>query len=615
MDLLNTFNEIINTSNHDLIRENANLNGESFSGKMSKFGTESSKWYALEKVVPEELKNAHLEGQIYIHDLDHYAVGNHNCTFIPFGTLLKQGFHTGHGTIRQPQSIRAAMSLVAIIFQAEQNEQFGGVGANMLDFDLAPYVQTSYYKHMKTGCEFVEEDRLEEYAWKMTKKETYQAAEALIHNLNTMNSRAGGQIPFTSINFGTDTSKWGRLVIQALLEANISGLGNGETPIFPISIFKVKEGVNRKEEDPNYDLFQLAKESMARRFYPNIANIDAPINIKYYDPKDPDTEFATMGCRTRVLADRHGKDKCSGKGNIGTVSINLVQPAIVSNSKEEYYKLIDAELDLALKANLHRWSRQKVQKAKNAPFLYGQGVWEDGSKLSPEDEVGELLKHGTLAIGFIGLAEAMKALYGKHHGESEEAHQEALELIKYMRAYVDRKSDEHDMNISLYPTPAEGLSGKFTKIDKAKFGEIPGVTDRTYYTNSYHVPVYHQLTAFEKIRKEAPFHNITNGGAIGYVEFDGNARNNIEAFSQVIEYALEQGMSYIAINHPVDRCESCKYEGIIGNECPKCKETNEDKFSRIRRVTGYLNGNYKTTFVSTKQDEVEDRVKHFGSKQ
>lgn len=617
--LIGKFNDILKSANHDLLHENANLNGETFAGKMSKFGTESAKWYALEKLIPEDIVKAHKSGKIYIHDLDHYAVANHNCTFVPVGKLLKNGFNTGHGSVREPNSIHSAFSLVAIIFQAEQNEQFGGVGANMLDFDLAPYVEKSYNKHLKDAQEFVgsgvEIDDIllqEEYANEMTIRETKQAAEAFIHNLNTMNSRAGGQIPFTSINFGTDTSFGGRLVTKSLLEASIDGLGNGETPIFPISIFKVKDGVNRKKGDPNYDLFQLAKKSMAHRLYPNIANIDAPINITNYVEGKPDTEFATMGCRTRVLTDRFGKNYCSGKGNVGVVSVNLVQPAILAKGNEEkYYELIDEYLNIAMKATLARWEHQKIQKAKNGQFLFGQGVWEDGDKLSKDDSVGDLLKHGTFAIGFIGLAEAMKALYGKHHGESEEVYKKSVNLIKYLRKFCDNMSEKYNLNVSLYPTPAESLSGKFVEIDKKLFGVINGVTDRDYYTNSYHIPVYYSITAFEKIKKESTFHNICNGGSISYVELDGNARNNLKAFDQLIEFALSQGMSYFAINHQIDHCNGCGYEGIIGSTCPNCGKTEDEVYiSRIRRVTGYLNGDYKTTFVNSKVKEVEDRVKH-----
>jgi ribonucleoside-triphosphate reductase len=611
-DLLKQFNKIVESADYDLLHENANLNGESFSGKMSKFGTESAKWYALNNIIPKHLVQAHKNGRIYIHDLDHYAVGSHNCIFIPFTKLLKRGFNTGHGSVRPPKSIRAAMSLVAIIFQAQQNEQFGGVGANMLDYDLAPYVELSYKKHLKDANEYVDENLIEEYAWKMTVDETYQAAEALIHNLNTMNSRAGGQIPFTSINYGTCTSKWGRLVIKSLLEANIKGLGNGETPIFPISIFKVKDGINRKEGDPNYDLFQLAKKSMAHRLYPNIANIDAPINLPLYDANNPDTEFATMGCRTRVLSDRFGKNYCSGKGNVSVVTINLVQPAIMSVSGETlFFKEITKNLEYALEVLLHRWEIQKNQKTKSGDFLYGQGIWEDGETLKPDDTVDSVLRHGSFAIGFIGLAECMKALYGKHHGEDELVYAKSVEVIQYLRDFCDKKSDELNLNIALYPTPAEGLSGKFTKIDRKKFGIIEGVTDREYYTNSYHLPVYFKTSAFNKIKKEAPFHNICNGGAISYVELDGNARNNLKAFDRIIEFALSEGMSYVAINHQIDRCTSCRYEGIIGDTCPNCGKTEGDIYiSRIRRVTGYLNGDYKTTFVSSKIKEVEDRVKH-----
>lgn len=613
MNIDQVLDDVMNTTDEELTKENANLNGDSFSGKMNKFGTESAKYYALSNVVPKKSIKHMVEGDIYIHDLDHYAVASHNCTMIDVGKMISNGFHTGHGSVRPAKTIRSAMSLVAIIFQAEQNEQYGGVGCAKIDHDLAPFVRMSYEKNLKNIKPYVRDRRDQhEYAEKMTREETFQSAEAMFHNLNTMNSRASSQVPFTSINYGTDTSYEGRLVTEALLRASISGLGEGETPIFPISIFKVKDGINRKESDPNYDLYLLAVESMSKRFYPNIANIDSPLNLAVYDEHKPETHFATMGCRTRVLTDRHGDPTAVGRGNLSNCTVNLVKAGIESKglSKEEYFNNVKEKMDMALEVLMHRWDRQRVQKAKNAEFLFGQGVWTDGEKLDPEDTVEEVLKHGTFGMGFIGLAESLKAYMGVHHGESEKAQEIGYELIKFMREYTDEKSNVYYLNISLYATPAEGLSGKFTKIDRKNFGIIEGVTDRDYYTNSYHVPVYHKITSKKKIDIEAPYHQLSNGGSIGYVEFDGNARENQEAFKQIIDYAISKDMSYIAINHPVDRCENCKYEGVIGTSCPKCGCEEEDLFSRIRRVTGYLNGDYKKRFNPFKVSEVEDRVTH-----
>lgn len=633
--------EIVESRNLEVLRENANLNGESFSGKMSKFGSEYAKWYANHFVMPKQLVQAIQDNVVYVHDLDQYAIGTTNCIFIPFDKLLREGFNTGNGSVRPPNSIMTAMALVAIIFQSQQNAQYGGVSANKLDHDLAPYVTKSFVKYFRKGLEYFEEGdpngdydsitmarsdlqaqypRAFKYAFKETKSETLQAAESLIHNLNTMSSRAGGQIPFTSINYGTCISIEGQLVISSLLTATMRGLGSGETPIFPIQIFKCKQGVNQQPGEPNYELFLKAAECSAKRLYPNFANLDAPLNLVYYDPADPNTEFATMGCRTRVLSDRFGRNHLSGKGNLSFNTLNLVKLGLEHGialgqrqaaDEQGFYRELEHYMDIALDGLLHRFRIQSSQKAKASDFMMREGVWEGGEHLSPEDTVGELLKHGSLSIGFIGLAECMKSMYGKHHGEDADVYKKAYDLIAFMRDYCDRQSERHNLNITLFATPAEGLSGKFTKRDRANYGEVPGVVDREYYTNSFHIPVYFDISAAKKIELEAPFHGLCNAGAISYIELNGNARSNPAAFLRIIQYALSQQVSYFSINHPIDRCSGCGYEGIIGAVCPSCSASEQDvHIRRLRRVTGYLTGDFQTRFNAAKQAEVRDRLKH-----
>lgn len=633
--------EIIESRNLEVLRENANLNGESFSGKMSKFGSEYAKWYAHHFMMPQRVEQAIEDNIVYVHDLDHYAIGATNCIFIPFEKLLRQGFNTGNGSVRPPSSIMTAMALVAIIFQSQQNSQYGGVSANKLDFDLAPYVAKSFSKYFRKGLEYFDEGEAEadygditmsrtdlrdrfpktfKYAYKETESETLQAAESLVHNLNTMSSRAGGQIPFTSINYGTCTSPEGQMVISSLLTATMRGLGSGETPIFPIQIFKCKQGVNQNPGEPNYTLFLKAAECSAKRMYPNFANLDAPLNLMYYDPTNPDTEFATMGCRTRVLADRFGRNHLSGKGNLSFNTLNLVklglEHGIVLGRRKEadergFYRELTHYMDIALEGLLHRFKIQAAQKAKASDFMMREGVWEGGEDLAPDEPVGDLLKHGSLSIGFIGLAECMKAMYGKHHGEDEAVYEKAYELISYMRDYCDRQSDIHNLNITLFATPAEGLSGKFTKRDRATYGVVPGVVDREYYTNSFHIPVYYDISAARKIELESKFHGLCNAGAISYIELNGNARSNPAAFLKIVQYALQQNVSYFSINHPIDRCSACGFEGIIGATCPSCGKSEKEVYiRRLRRVTGYLTGDFQTRFNAAKQAEVRDRVKH-----
>ena len=449
---------------------------------------------------------------------------------------------------------------------------------------------------------------------KETDKATYQAMEALIHNLNTMHSRAGAQVPFSSINYGTDTSSEGRMIIKNVLLATKSGLGNGETPIFPVQIFKVKEGVNYNPEDPNYDLFKLAMEVSSERLFPNFSFIDSPFNLKYYKEGDPDSEIAYMGCRTRVMANVDKDNEIvTGRGNLSFTSINLPRLAIeAKGDTDKFYSMLDDEMNLCVKQLLHRFKIQCAKTVRNSPFLMGEGVWINSENLKPDDTVEEVLKHGTLSIGFIGLAETLTALVGKHHGQSEESEKLGLEIISHMRNKVDEETEKRGLNFSLVATPAEGLSGRFVRMDKKRYGVIEGVTDKDYYTNSFHVPVGYDISAFEKIKKEAPFHELTNGGHITYVELDGDTTKNLEAFEKIVRCMKDMGLGYGAINHPVDRDPVCGYNGVIYDECPHCHRKEDDidvPFERIRRITGYLVGTLDR-FNNGKRAEESDRVKH-----
>ncbi|MET3209649.1 UNVERIFIED_CONTAM: anaerobic ribonucleoside-triphosphate reductase [Paenibacillus sp. PvR008] len=638
-DLYSVGEGIISGRNEDITKENANLNGESYSGKMNRFGSEYSKMYARNIVLPERLVKAIDEGYVYVHDLDHYAIGTHNCLFIPFDKLLANGFEVSDkGSVRSPNSIMTAMAQAAIIFQCQQNSQYGGCGASKFDWDLAPYVTKSFKKHFRKGQKYfnelfseVEDDQLYldnaelskvfpnsyAYAKEETKIETYQASESLIHNLNTMASRAGGQVPFTSVTFGLCTSTEGRLISDSLLTASINGLGHSETAIFPQLIFQCKKGINQNESDPNYDLFMKALECSSKRLFPNFCNVDADFNLQYYDPNKPDTAIATMGCRTRVISNRFGEPSQSGRGNLSFNSINLtklgIEYGIVNGRKERdivgLMNKLDEVLDVTLKGLIHRYNIQCEQPAKASDFMMQNGSWIGGEKLKPNDKIGDLLRSGSISIGFVGLAECLKALYGVHHGENQEAWKAGYNIICYIKDFCDRKSDEYDMNITCFATPAESLAGKFAKLLQNQYGKIEGVTDRDYLTNSFHVPVYYEIKAYEKIEREAPFHKLTNAGHISYVELDGNARNNLQAFKRIVQYALNKNMGYFSVNHPIDKCLSCNFDGVINKECPICGENDEENISRIRRVTGYLVGNLNR-FNSAKRAEEKDRVKH-----
>ena len=659
----------------DLKRENANIDADTAMGTMLKYGSEGSKYFINNYILPKDIAAAHLSGDIHIHDEDFYML-TETCCQIDLLKLFRGGFCTGHGTLREPNDISSYAALACIAIQANQNEMHGGQSVPNFDYSMAPGVAKTFRRHyfralsqyfqvshsMSAGdadamIEAVGKEvgaqiamgNADEYgvrlaqslpghqraggfeavtpreaaaahrfaadsATRSTDRATYQAMEALIHNLNTMNSRAGAQVPFSSLNYGTDTSPEGRMAMKDLLLATKAGLGHGETPIFPVQIFKVKDGVNYNPGDPNYDLFQLACRVSAKRLFPNFSFLDAPFNLRYYKPGDYNTEVAYMGCRTRVIGNVHAPDRevTCGRGNLSFTSVNLPRIGIEAHGDvSKFYGILDARIDLVIRQLLHRFKIQCSKKVYNYPFLMGQGVWIDSEKLRADDSVAEVLRHGTLSVGFIGLAEALKALTGKHHGESPQSQKLGLAVIGHMRERMDEESKKTGLNFTLLATPAEGLSGRFVKIDKKKYGVIPGVTDREYYTNSFHIPVYFPIRAFDKIRLEAPYHALTNAGHISYVELDGDTTKNPEAFEAIIRCMKESGVGYGSVNHPVDRDPVCGYNGIIDNECPRCHRTEEEgpKFERIRRITGYLVGTLDR-FNDAKRAEERDRVKH-----
>lgn len=653
----------------DLKRENANINGDTPMGTMLKYGSESSKQFNDLFVLNPAHSRAHKAGDIHIHDLDFLTLTT-TCCQIDIVELFEGGFSTGHGFLREPNDIMSYSALACIAIQSNQNDQHGGQSIPNFDYGMAIGVKKTYKKlyreNLKKAIELILEDidleenldnifkvleeeyslvptidnnqeyrdkekeylkelinderligRIQKFteknALKDTERRTYQAMEALIHNLNTMHSRAGAQIPFSSINYGTDTSPEGRMVIKNLLLATERGLGNGETPIFPIQIFKVKEGINYNKDDINYDLFKLACRVSAKRLFPNFSFIDAPFNLKYYKEGHPETEVAYMGCRTRVIGNVHdpSREIVYGRGNLSFTTINLPRLGLENRGNiEAFYKRLDETMNLVIEQLIERFEIQARKKVRNFPFLMGQGIWIDSEKLSEDDEIREVLKHGTLSIGFIGLAECLKALIGSHHGESEEAQALGLEIVKFMRDKVDDISRQYKMNFTLLATPAEGTAGRFVKIDREIYGNIEGITDREYYTNSFHIPVYYKIKAFDKIRLEAPYHELTNAGHITYIELDGDPSQNLEAFEKIVRAMKEFGIGYGSINHPVDRDPVCGYTGIIGDVCPKCgREEGVIRFERIRRITGYLVGTLDR-FNDAKKAEVEDRIKH-----
>lgn len=632
---------------NDVKRENANIDGDSPMGTMLKYGSESAKQFYEMFILKPAHSEAHRNGDIHIHDLDFLTLTT-TCCQIDIQKLFRGGFGTGHGFLREPNDIASYAALACIAIQSNQNDQHGGQSIPNFDYGMADGVKKTYRRLYRqnlaraldlltdakepeetakkliaavedeTGTtaslsggngfdEAVLEALLEtvdrpmaekilafvrKRADEETDRATYQAMEALVHNLNTMHSRAGAQIPFSSINYGLDTTPEGRMVIRNVLLATEAGLGNGETPIFPIHIFKIKDGINYNPGEPNYDLFKLACRVSAKRLFPNFSFIDAPFNLKYYKPGDPNTECAYMGCRTRVMANSYdpSREVVFGRGNLSFTSVNLPRIAIRSHGNVDFFfEELDRKIDLVIDQLLERFEVQCKKKVRNYTFLMGQGVWIDSDKLNPDDEVREVLKHGTLTLGFIGLAECLKSLLGAHHGESREAQNLGLEIVGYMRKRMDEACQKYHLNFSLIATPAEGLSGRFVRIDRQKYGSIPGVTDRPYYTNSFHVPVYYDINAFDKIAIEAPYHDLTNGGHITYVELDGDPSENLEAFETVIRAMKEAGVGYGSINHPVDRDPVCGYTGIIGDVCPRCgrregEALSPEKIAELRKM-------------------------------
>lgn len=630
------------TADMDLKRENANIDANAPMGLMLRFGSEGSKDYVRRYVLRPEHSIAHSRGDIHIHDLDFYML-TINCCQIGLKDLFKRGFSTGHGFLREPQSIQSAAALCCIAIQSNQNDMHGGQSIPLFEYDLAPYVAISYSKHLcKVICICLRNDEadvseVKEYckelydkydtclsdevqslikakvlevlkkydtdeldvtknvdyimseAIKLTERETYQAMEALIHNLNSMQSRAGAQVPFSSINYGTGTQPEHRMIMKNVLLATDAGLGGGETPIFPVQIFKVKDGINTKKGDPNYDLFELACKVSAKRLFPNFSFLDAPYNAQYYKPGHPETEVALMGCRTRVVSNYYDKTKeiIPGRGNLSFTTINLPRLAIEAHgSISKFFESLDKKIYMVFDQLMDRFEIIAKKQVLNYPFLMGQGVWVDSDRLNPEDTIEDVIKNGTMSVGFIGLAECLVALIGKHHGESKEAYDLGYKIIKHMRDLTDKHTVDTGLNFSLFSTPAEGLSGRFVKIDKRLYGSIPGVTDREYYTNSFHVPVYYEISAADKIKIEGPFHALCNAGSISYIEMDGDLTKNVEAFKNVILYMKECGVGYGSINHPVDRCPVCNYVGIIGDVCPRCgrKDGEGVSIERLRKL-------------------------------
>lgn len=668
--LMKTYEEIAFRSalDCDSKRENANIDADTPMGAMLKYGSEGAKKFYEMFVIDPRFVAAHRAGDIHIHDLDFYSLTT-TCCQIDIKQLFANGFSTGHGVLREPNDIASYSALACIAIQSNQNDQHGGQSIVNFDYGMADGVAKTYAKRYReallTAFELlIEQDRRKEVenalstlqslhmrpsladdayyehemsallstgfaeglcrsaqtfarrkAVETTERAVYQAMEAFIHNLNTMHSRAGAQTPFSSINYGMDTSPEGRLATRSILLATEAGLGGGETPIFPIQIFRVKRGVNFDEGEPNYDLFRLACRVSSKRLFPNFSFLDAPFNAQYYVPGRPETEVAYMGCRTRVLGNAHAPDRqiSNGRGNLSFTTVNLPRLAIKArNNVSSFITDLDARMTLIIDQLLERLRIQSGRRVYNYPFLMGQGVWIDSEKLGWTDEVGDVLKHGTLSLGFIGLAEALKALTGAHHGESEASQALGLDIVRFMRERLDRESQARRLNFTLLATPAEGLAGRFVPLDREEFGEIAGVTDRDYYTNSFHVPVYQEISAGRKIEIEAPYHALTNAGHITYVELDGDPSQNPQAFESIVRFMADSGIGYGSINHPVDRDPVCGYNGVIGDRCPRCGRGDGEggvPFQRIRRITGYLVGTLDR-WGNAKRAEERDREKH-----
>ena len=636
------FMSIVNAKNNDITRENATMNADTPAGMMMKFASETTKPFVDDYLLSEESRDAVKHNYLHIHDKDYYPTKSLTCVQHPLDVILQHGFTAGHGSSRPAKRIETAAVLACISLETCQNEMHGGQAIPAFDFYLAPYVRMSYQEEVKnleklTGKDlkhlynieiddYLQKDleglegdaRLEQHAINKTVNRVHQAMEAFIHNMNTIHSRGGNQVVFSSINYGTDTSAEGRCIMREILESTYEGVGNGETAIFPIQIWKKKRGVNYLPEDRNYDLYQLACKVTARRFFPNFLNLDATFNQneKWHadDPERYKWEIATMGCRTRVFEDRWGEKTSIARGNLSFSTINIVKLAIecmgIEDKKQRidmFFAKLDNILQITAKQLDERFQFQKTAMAKQFPLLM-KYLWIGAEKLKPEESIESVINHGTLGIGFIGLAECLVALIGHHHGESEEAQELGLKIVTYMRDRANGFSEEYHHNYSILATPAEGLSGKFTKKDRKEFGIIPGVTDRDYYTNSNHVPVYYKCTALKKAQIEAPYHNLTRGGHIFYVEIDGDATHNPSVISSVVDMMDKYNMGYGSVNHNRNRCLDCGYENADANleVCPKCGSHHIDK---LQRITGYLVGT-TDRWNSGKLAELHDRVTH-----
>ncbi len=636
------FLEIIETKSNDITRENANMNADTPAGMMMKFASETTKPFVDDYLLLPDVKEAVRDNYLHIHDKDYYPTKSLTCVQHPINKILTEGFTAGHGESRPAKRIETASMLCCISLETAQNEMHGGQAIPAFDFYLAPYVRRSFIEELKVleqinGADYSAlynlpvtdylskeldglqgEERIVQHAMNRTVSRVHQSMEAFIHNMNTIHSRGGNQVVFSSVNYGTDTSAEGRCIIRELLYSTYDGVGSGVTAIFPIQIWKKKRGVSYLPEDPNYDLYQLACKVSARRFFPNFLNLDATFNQhedwRADDPERYNYEVATMGCRTRVFENRFGKKTSIGRGNLSFSTLNLVRIAIecmkIENEKERiqaFYSHLDDLLDLAALQLHNRFEFQKTALAKQFPLLMSV-LWEGCEQLQPGDTIEKVINQGTLGIGFIGLAEALVALTGKHHGESEKSQQLGLDIVKHMRDKANDYSDKYQHNYSVLATPAEGLAGRFTRRDKKDFGLIPGITDREYYTNSNHVPVYYHCSAHHKAKVEAPYHDLTRGGHIFYVEIDGDATHNPEAIMAVVDMMDKYNIGYGSVNHTRNRCLNCGYENAQSQmcECPKCGSVQID---RLQRITGYLVGT-TDRWNKAKLAELNDRVIH-----
>ncbi len=636
------FNSIVNTESNDVTKENANMNAETPAGMMMKFASETTKAYTDDELISDETREAVDNNYIHIHDKDYYPTKSLTCLQHPLDRILNNGFRAGHGSSRPAKRIETASIIGCISMETVQNEMHGGQAIPAFDYYLAPYVRKTYIEEVEKLIEFtgidytylfdeeIEDyvkrplktltgrDRVKQQAINKTVSRVHQSMEAFIHNMNTIHSRGGNQVVFSSINYGTDTSAEGRCIIREILNSTYNGVGNGETPIFPIQIWKLKKGLSAEKGDRNYDLLELACKVTARRFFPNFINLDAPFNVNnLWNENDSERykyECATMGCRTRVFENRHGEKSSIGRGNLSFTTINIVKLALecmdIENDEKRintFYKKLDKYTDIAVRQLYDRYCFQKTALKSQFPLLMA-GLWNYSEKLQKSDRVGDLLKQGTLGVGFIGLAECLIALTGKHHGESEESQKLGVEIITHLRDRVKMWADEYDLNYSVLATPAEGLSGRFTKKDRKDFGVVEHITDKDYYTNSNHIPVWYHCTIKHKAEVESPYHELTLGGHIFYVELDGDATHNPEAVMQVVKIIRDNNIGYGSINHLRNRCLDCGWESAI-RDLKQCLECGSENIDTIERITGYLVGAINS-WNNAKLAELNDRVCH-----